>query len=193
MINYVSVNDIKTITDINKPFVDILCDNVPVRIEFSKQKTGYGEKLFMKCPVCGERREKLYFINGLAKCRECIPQNVYRGIQHTTIGGTDYISYKMHRYAKKNGINIKKFPFMYYEYEKPKFISGDRWCDKLIVMQALENMRFQTIFCKRIWSKRTIDSVLQWDNSLLYINMLGEIASFIINWDFGVNMNTKNI
>jgi hypothetical protein len=190
MINYISIEDIKKITNIDKPYVDILCDDIPVQIKFEKQKTGYGEKSFMICPRCYHKREKLYLINGTVVCRSCFPLNVYRGLQHTTKGGCDYITYKMHRFALTSEINFERHPFHYYDYEKPKYKHVDKWCDNLAIMQALANMRFQTIFLKKIWDIETINSVITRTNSLSYIYDLEEMDTLILNWDHGVNMNT---
>lgn len=187
----VSVEDIKRVIDIREiPVADLLCNDVPIRVKFARQKTGFGYKVFMVCPQCGERRVKLYLIDRYLICRTCIPINVYKGMQHTTKGGCDYITYIMGRFAQKNGIDFKRHPFHYYEYDKPKYKHWDKWRDSLTIMQALANMRFQTIFMKKIWDTKTIDSVLNFNNKLLYIYDLVELDERILNWDIGVKVNT---
>lgn len=187
-----SLKDIKKLVDVRStPNAKLICNDVPVCVDFAQQRTGFGYKVFMVCPQCEGRRTKLYLVNRALACRDCISTNVYRGVQHTRRGSCDYITYKMHRYAQKIGIDFKRHPFCYLDYEKPKHKHWDKWEMSLIVMQALANMRFQTIFMQKTWDKKTIDSVLNFKNSLLYLYSLYEIDKYILDWDRGVDMNTR--
>ena len=193
MISSFSINDIKEAADISQSYVDVLCNYEPFRIALASQKTGYGEKRFLLCPNCNCRRVKLYRFRDQLLCRKCLPVNVYKELQHSTKGGCKYISYIMYRFSLRSGIDFNRHPFHYLEYEKPKFKHTEKWVDNLTIMQALANMRFQTIFMERIWSAETINSVLKFTNSWLYICDLYDLDNYIIDWDKGVNMNTDFI
>jgi hypothetical protein len=174
----------------NDAEVYVNCNDKLYHIDLSKQITGYGEKVFMVCPGCGRRRTKLYLLNGHLLCRSCYPINVYRGIQNTTKGGCDYISYKMYRFGMSHGFEFERHPFHYYNFDMPKYKNRNKWLLNLTIMQALANMRFQTIFCRRIWDTNTLKSVLSGKNSLLYIYDPEDMDEFCMNWDAGVDMNT---
>jgi len=187
---YIAIEDLMEIINKNDEELYVSCNDVPYRIDFTKQKTGFGEKIFMVCPRCGYRRTKLYLLNGRLLCRRCYPINVYREIQNTTKGGCDYLSYKMYRFGKAHGFDFERHPFHYYNFDMPKYKHHDKWQENLNIMQALANMRFQTIFLRRIWNKDTINSVLTRTNSLLYLYDLEDMEKYCMNWDVGVDMNT---
>jgi len=190
---FIEISDFKEETAEGLSYRDIVDPDhgARTRICFDWQLTGFGEKPFLVCPVCGKRRVKLYDYDRQYICRQCYPINVYKGIQHTTPGGKDHIAYIMIRYAKKTGIEMKRGPFCYFDYDKPKYKNWDKWADDLKVLQALESMRFQAIFLQRIWSKETIDSILKRTNSYYNMFELGDIQSHplrLLNWDDGVNL-----
>ena len=76
-------------------------------------KVGYGDRKYFVCPCCGKKRTILYYINHGFKCRDCGHFNPYKKIQNGTKGGSSVIQYRMERYAKKNNIEIIRFPFNY--------------------------------------------------------------------------------
>ena len=154
-------------------------------VEFTRQKTGYGEKTFFVCPKCGSRRTKLYIWRGRLLCRECYPLPVYRGIKNVVMGGDDYISHRMMRFADKEGIQLKRFPFCYLDYEKPKYKHGERWCMTITKLQAFENMRNQAIFFRKRYSLPVINSILQERNAYLYALDLYDIYKYFYDWDRG--------
>ncbi len=163
------------------------------RVYFAKQRTGYGYKHFLLCSQCGTKRTKLYEYCGRYMCRSCYPFNVYVIIQNKAQGGNDYIAYKMKRFAEAHGIVLKHFPFNYVEYDgKPKYKHWDTWSENIEVLQALENMRFQSIFYSKRWNSKTVNSILTRTNSLLYLYDLSEMQDrrYIIPWDKGIDMNT---
>lgn len=164
-----------------------LADGSNYNIQFSKQKTGYDEKTFLECPACGSKREKLYIYNKKTLCRECYPSSVYAGIKNVTKCGYEYIAYRMRNYAKTNGIYLKRFPFCYMDYEKPKFKHIDKWCDMLMKLQALENMRGQAIFLKRRYPIDVINSIFRDENMLLYVCNLYDLNKFFYDWEGGYN------
>jgi len=189
---YIDVEQIKEIAE-GKSCIDLLVGGmVGNRIYLTKQKTGYGEKIFLKCPQCGSRRTQLYFDKGIYICRDCFPKNIYRSIQNSTKGGRKYIVYKMERFAESRGIKIKRLPFSYWDCDRSKYKHEQEWVDDLTVLQALENMRFQTLAIDKLWSTKTIKSVLSWRNTLLYIYDLSEISDYMIDWDLGVDMKILN-
>lgn len=156
----------------------------PFCVKIAYQKTGFGEKSFLCCPECGSRRVKLYLYSGRLLCRDCLPYSIYRGLTHTTKGGYKYIKYRMQRLAANNGI-ILKGPFCYYNYPNPKGKNDDAWEMVLKKLQALENMRIQALSFNKRYSEKTIRSVLQEKNVLLYILDLYDIDRYFYNWDKG--------
>lgn len=188
---YVDIMDFKEYIEAGYDYADVLInESTQTRLNFTKQKTGYGFKHFFICPVCGTRRSKLYQHQDKYICRTCYPHNVYRTIQNVPKGGNKYIGYRMKRYAEAHNIELKRFPFNYAEYEKPINRKGNGWADELTVLQALENMRYQTYSNNKRWSSKTINSVINWNNSLLYLFDLSEILDNCIHWDKGLDMNT---
>lgn len=152
------------------------------KIHITRQKTGFGYKRFLICPNCGERRTKLYSYNQIDMyCRACIPGGMYKGITHTTKGGTLNIHYRMNRIAEKYNIKFK-VPFSYYQLllERPKYMRYDKWEEGARKLQILENMRFQTIFFQKKYDSNLIKYVLE---NCLYIYELWEIDKYILNWE----------
>ena len=142
------------------------------KILLSRVKVGYGYKVFFSCPICGKNSERIIFEDGLFSCSKCSSAKQYRGIQNTTKGGDDFIAYKMLRFSMKVGIGQFNFPFDYAEHPKPKGKHSDKWNKNLAIMQCLENMRFQSIFNKKIWDLKVIQSVEQGKNRFLSLPLL---------------------
>lgn len=191
MILYVTVDEVKKFMNHNEEEVHFLFDNRSFHIDLLKQKTGYGEKLFMKCPICGSRRVDLFLNKDKLMCRNCYPKNIYAGIQNHLVGGTKYLGYRMRQYALKHNIEIIEFPFRYFDYDKPRNRKEQSWVDNITVLQALENMRTQAHCYNKSWNSQTVNSVLTWNNSMMYINDLGDMVDFMIEWDKGVDMSTE--
>jgi hypothetical protein len=129
-----------------KGVVTVTIGETPITLYFGKISVGFGERDYFICPKCGRYRSKLAWNGKVFCCMECFPVNVYRGIQQTTRGGSDFITYKMERYAAKHGITIKAYPFIYLEYERPKRKWVENWHKHILILQALESMRGQAIF-----------------------------------------------
>ncbi|WP_404820324.1 hypothetical protein [Lacrimispora sp. HJ-01] len=159
-------------------------DELPFHVRIGYQKTGFGKKAFLYCPRCAHRRVKLYLCGGKLLCRDCLPYSIYSGLTHTTKGGSKYIKYRMQRFAAKNGI-ILKGPFHYYIYPKPKGKNDDAWEMILKKLQGLENMRIQALSFNKRYSEKTIRSVMQGKNTLLYVLDLYDIDKYFYNWDKG--------
>ncbi|WP_312427106.1 hypothetical protein [Lacrimispora sp.] len=168
----------------DQPDAYLSIDDQPFHVKITYQKTGFGEKPFLCCPECGCRRVKLYLFAGMLLCRDCLPYSIYRGLTHTTKGGHKYIKYRMQRLAAKNGI-ILKGPFHYANYPKPNGKNDDAWEMVLKKIQALENMRNQALSFNKRYSEKTIRSVLQERNILLYVFDLYDIDRYFYNWDEG--------
>lgn len=154
-------------------------------VEFTKQKTGYGEKNFFVCPKCGSRRTKLYLYRTLLLCRKCYPIPIYRSIKNVTPGGYKYIAHKMSVLAQHEGIELKRGPFCYLEYSKPKYKHFEKWHMAITKLQALENMRNQAIFFRKRYPLDVIDSVLKEENVFLYVCNLYDLYEYFYDWEEG--------
>lgn len=132
------------------------------RLQLSEQKTGFGVRKFLVCPECERRKTKLFIIAPKTgfKCADCIGLNLYRGIQNGTKGGYSELRYRMERYAAKNGITIKSYPFNFAEYNDDPRSEKPRFQRALKILQALENMRGQNIFFKTTYKPGEIKAVL---------------------------------
>jgi hypothetical protein len=183
---YIDIDSFKEDIATGVDYSDIVTDGiVQSRIRFAKQRTGYGFKYFLICPNCGSRRTKLYYFNESYLCRQCYPNNIHRLTQHSAKGGYKDISNRMSRFGERHGIEFDRHPFHYYNHEVPKYKHREKWFENLAIMQALANMRFQTIFMKKRWSRETIKSVLSGTNQFLYLFELDEIDEYILDWDSG--------
>ncbi len=142
-------NRIFYITDYKRPLV---MDHV---------KVGFGFRNYLICPECGNRFVKLYLCGNRFVCRKCGKVPVYSGIQNTTKGGYKEIQYRMERYAGKHKIQFE-YPFDYLD-----FVFDQKDPEALRVLQALENMRCQSIFFGVKYSSSTIRSVLSGDHPIM--------------------------
>lgn len=160
-------------------------------VEFAKQKTGYGEKPFFRCPNCGSRTTKLYLYRNDLLCRKCYPIPIYRSIKNVTTGGYKYIAHKMSVLAKREGIELKRGPFCYLEYSKPRYKHFEKWHMAITKLQALENMRNQAIFFRKRWSLDVINSVLKGENIYLYVCDLYDLDKYFYDWEEGSRLFPK--
>lgn len=184
---FIDIESFKDYIIAGHEWVDITTSGqIKNRINFTKQKTGYGFKCFLVCPKCGSRCTKLYYYCDSYLCRCCYPRNIYRITQHTIKGGYEHISNIMYHFGKRHGFEFARHPFHYYKFEVPKHKHREKWLHNLAIMQALANMRFQSIFLKRRWSNETIKSVLSGRNALLYLYDLSDIDEYILDWDKGM-------
>ena len=153
-------------------------------IEFCYQKTGFGKKRFLMCPYCSKRVEILYRSESGYKCRDCLGIKPYKGIKNMTKGGADEIAYRMKQYAYKHDI-VFEFPFDYTVFGNDERSRKQSFRDKLIVLQGLENMRFQAIMGKTIYSSKVISSVCQGKHPLLKAVSLYDLKNWVYNWNTG--------
>lgn len=194
MTKYIEIKDcIKLGIDNETNTVDIKVENnIERSIQFSRQKTGFGNKMFFICPICGSRRTQLFLYKGELMCRECYPVPVYRRIKNVTQGSYKYIGYRMKRFAEMNGIIIKRFPFSYLDYEKPKYKHYEKWIDVIIKLQALENMRKQAHIFGVKYKPEVINSVFKGENIYLYVCELYDLEKYSYDWEEGY-IKFKNI
>lgn len=119
------------------------------------QRTGYGEKAFLVCPICGKRRQYLYVCNHNAVCRDHLLINgrfrggAYHGIQYTTKGGAERIAYTMRKIADKHFIDfsIGSDPIdLLFRDERPRYMPKKKFADVIARLAMLERMRDAAIF-----------------------------------------------
>ena len=101
-----------------------------------------------------------------------------------TKGGADEIAYRMKQYAYKHDIAFE-FPFDYTVFGNDERSRKQSFRDKLIVLQGLENMRFQAIMGKTIYSSKVISSVCRGKHPLLKAVSLYDLKNWIYNWNTG--------
>lgn len=142
-------------------------------------------KRFFICPECGKRKRELYLIGGEWQCASCGHLKKYRGIQYTTRGGFDEISYRMRMYGKKIGIQIH-FPFDYLEYAIPdppitkKRIEEHR--KHMKVLQSLQNMRNQALFFGTRYNAALFRQVTSGRHPLMKEHTLQELRTYLYDW-----------
>jgi len=175
------VLDIRTISKVEKEAVSVEVYDETIFI--SSQKTGYGKKLFFDCPKCDNRREKIYIVNReLFYCRSCLPKklSVYRGVTHTTKGGTGEIQYRMERLAAQYKIPLE-YPFNYISVmmDRPKYYRVEKWDQGMRKLQILENMRGQSIYMSKRYEINIINKALE--NHLKDYTLL-ELQRYFYDW-----------
>lgn len=154
------------------------------KILLAYQKTGYGQKRFFVCPGCEKRVEYLYITEkDILKCRQCSGIR-YKGIQDTTKGGYDEIAYRMKRYARKHDIDFD-FPFTYLAFANDKRCNKQKFRHCLVVLQALENMRFQTLFYKTRYTSKLLNQVISGKHPLLHLLTLSDLREWLYDWHTG--------
>ena len=162
-----------------------------VNVAFEKQRTGFGEKTFFKCPICESRKTKLYLVQDMLVCQGCITYQPYYDITHRTKNGNINLYYRMNRFAMKNEIDIK-VPFCYWEYPRPKGKRVKKWDMALRILQALDSMRTQSIFFNKRYSNKVIQSVMQGKNRYLHVCTLYDLRNRFYDWDAGYLMLRGN-
>lgn len=157
-------------------------DGEQYTVELDAQKCGFGERKFLVCPECERRTMRLYRRAGtLLLCDKCAGLNLYKPIQNGTKGGYLEISYRMERYAAKRGIAFN-YPFDYRHFaDDPRFDKA-AFRKALLILQALENMRAQSIFFKTVYRPETIKAVLTGKHPILSEKSLYELQKWL--WKF---------
>lgn len=165
---YITIKQVQKLIDKGYSRIKIKRNEHIQFVSLRKVHVGKGERTFFICPCCGRNAYKLYLdrTNNF-KCVQCTSANPYEGIQNTTRGGCDYLEYKMERFSIIYGIGQFEYPFDYKQHQKPKWKHRDKWNKNLAIMQALENMRQQSIFFNKIWNTKTIKNVISGKNKFL--------------------------
>lgn len=152
-------------------------ENIPIEIKeqeiyITKQTTGFGEKSFFNCPICGERRVKLYktLSTNWFRCRSCLDENIYKERCNVyDSGGTGIIDYKFKnlivKLDLKKSYTTKHIPFdcrLYWNC-RPPYMRYDEF--ELILKQlcALSAMRDTTILQKARYNTKDINRILNSD------------------------------
>lgn len=160
-------------------------------VTFGYQKTGYGFKRFLCCPFCSKRVQKLYHVDHEYKCRECSGINPYYGIRNMTKGGYDEIAYRMKRYAARYDIEFD-FPFDYLNFANDNRSKNDSFRKHLIILQGLENMRFQSIMNHTTYTSKLLSSVCRGEHPLLKSESLWDLKNWFYNWGTGERIVINN-
>ena len=138
-------------------------------IYISKQKTGFGEKSFFNCPICGERRMTLYkpLNKNWFRCRSCLDVNIYKERCNAyDSGGTAIIEYKFKKLITildlNNALTKNHIPFDYRFYWacKPKYMKYEEFELILKQLTALSAMRDTVILQKVKYSTKDITRIL---------------------------------
>ena len=158
----------------------------PLQVEY--QKTGYGKRPFLICPLCGRRFKRLYLCGNVLMCRDCGNVPVYKGIQNNTKGGYDEIGYRMQRYADAHDIRFS-FPFDYLAFVLDERCSLKSFRLSLKILQGLENMRSQSIFEQKQYSNQTIKAVLTGKHPLIVNERvtLQSLRNWFYEWERGTS------
>ena len=168
---YIRITD-ESIVIFSKVKNDISGDIQEVKeqeIYISKQRTGFGEKSFFNCPICGERRVTLYKPLNMNwfRCRSCLPNNIYKERCNAyDAGGTAIIEYKFKKLITKLDLNRSfadsHIPFDYRLYWgcKPKYMKNKEFELILKQLTALSAMRDTTILQKCRYNTKDINRIL---------------------------------
>ena len=153
------------------------------QIMLAYQNNGFGKKRFFVCPYCSKNVQYLYITGNSLKCRVCSGMK-YTGIQNNTKGGYVEIAYRMKKYAAAHDIQFD-FPFNYLDFVLDGRMHREKFRNYVIVLQALENMRFQGIICKTTYSAKTIRQVISGKHPLLQKCTLMELKEYFYDWETG--------
>ena len=162
-------------------------DGVKNTICFAYQKTGYGWKRFFLCPYCSKRVQRLYRVGCIYKCQKCSGLKVYRGIRNSTKGGYEEIAYRMKKYAARYDIQFK-FPFDYSCFALDKRARKRSFVRCLKVLQALENMRFYSLFFRTQCKSKVIKSVMTGNHPIIQNTTIEELKNNIYDWNTGMQI-----
>ena len=117
---------------------------------------------------------------------------VYRGIRNSTKGGYDEIAYRMKKYAAKYDIQFK-FPFDYACFALDKRTRRKSFVRCLKVLQALENMRFYSLFFRAQCKSKVIKSVMTGNHPIIQSTTIEELKNNIYDWNTGMQIKNARI
>lgn len=152
-------------------------------IMLAHQNTGFGKKRFFVCPYCSNNVQHLYIDGTDLKCRTCGGVK-YKGIQNCTKGGYDEIAYRMKRYAAAHDIQFS-FPFNYLDFAMDARMRKTKFRNYVKVLQALENMRFHSLYFSTQYKPNLIRSVMTGKHKIVQNVTLDELKNNIYDWETG--------
>lgn len=181
---YIDVNQLKGHIKADAKSVTIRIKDRSQVFCLAYQKTGYGQKRFFVCPYCSKRVQRLYQAESSDwKCRKCSGVNPYHGIQNNTKGGCDEIGYRMRRIAEKNDISFTH-PFDYLNFVFDARLKRKKFRNCIKVLQAMENMRFHSLFYGVTYESKIIRAVTTGKHILLR-NTMSDLKNNIYDWNTG--------
>lgn len=133
-------------------------------VDLDYQKTGYGKKAFLVCPMCGKRRQYLIVCRNNVCCNDHLLHNGtfkgghYNGIQYTTKGGMDRIAYTMKKIAEKNYIpfRVGDDPTLcLIRDQRPRYMRKRKFADVIARLNILDELRCTAIIKTFPFGKRT--------------------------------------
>jgi ribosomal protein L37AE/L43A len=187
-VNYFDVRQLKGHIKDDAESVKVKTGDKVQVIQFGYQKTGYGQKRFFICPDCSKRVEKLYCTKfSVWKCQRCSGANPYGGIQNNTKGGYDEIGYRMKKYAEKKGIQFE-FPFNYFDFTFDSRMKRAKFRQYVKVLQALENMRFHSMFFKVTYKPGIIRQVMSGKHPIMQNVTLYDLKNNVYDWSTGTQI-----
>lgn len=183
--NCLDVGQLKGYIKADAQFVTVKTGDKSQMICLEYQKTGYGQKRFLVCPICSKRVQRLYQVKNYDwKCQKCSGVNPYHGIQNNTKGGYDEIAYRMQRIAEKNSISFT-FPFNYLDFAFDERMRRKKFRNCIKIMQTLENMRFYSLFFSVTYKPKVIKLVITGKHPLMQNITLNDLKNNIYDWNTG--------
>ena len=108
-----------------------------------------------------------------------------------TKGGADEIAYRMKTYAAKYDIEFD-FPFNYLEYANDDRNKKESFRKHLIILQGLENMRFQAVMKQTTYTSKLLSSVCRGKHPLLKSESLWDLKNWFYDWGTGERIIVQN-
>ena len=179
----IDVRDLKGKIKDDSKGVTLRIGDKMLHIMLTYQNTGFGKKRFFVCPYCSKNVQHLYIDGTDLKCRTCGGVK-YTGIQNCTKGGYDEIAYKMKRYAAAHDIQFS-FPFNYLDFTMDARMRKTKFRNYVKVLQALENMRFHSLFFSTQYKPNLIKSVMTGKHKIIQNVTLDELKNNIYDWETG--------
>ena len=181
---YIDIRQLKDRIKPDETVIKIKTGKQEQNIALEYQTVGFGRRRFFCCPFCSKRVERLYYKNERWRCSRCHGINPYRGIMNGTKGSYDEIAYRMMRYAEKKNIKFS-LPFNYLEFAHDKRIGRKKFRQDLKILQALENMRFHSLFFGQTYKPDDFRSVTSGKHPLLQNVSLSDLKNNVYDWKTG--------
>ena len=181
---YIDIRQLKDKIKPDETVINIKIGEQEQKVALEYQKVGFGRRRFFRCPYCSKRVERLYYKNKRLRCSKCQGINLYRGIMNNTKGSYYEIAYRMTRYAEKHNIKFN-LPFNYLNFVQDERIGREKFRQDLKIMQALENMRFHSLFFGQAYKPDDFKRVLSGEHPLLQSTTLSDLKNNVYDWKTG--------